>query len=138
MTRRRSWTSLLSSSLVALADVYLTTLVALLIDTAPRRTDITTLCGLPGNQDVTTTKDYTTALSSILQSGPAGLTVLPVSWPSSDQPPAQSTSQRNHLSQYLGQLQGEYDLLIADVGNQATNLASRLRATADELVMVTT
>ena len=107
----------------------------LLIETAPRRTDIATLCGLP---EWETNSSRTTDLASKLQRGPAGLMILPAIWTNPDQPPARSTSQSHHLFQQLGQLQGHYDLLIADVGNQTNSLSCHLRAAADELVLVTT
>ena len=110
----------------------------LLIETAPRRTDIATLCGLPENHHWETNSVRTTNLASKLQRGPAGLAVLPAIWTNPVQPPVQSTSQSHYLFQQLGQLQGQYDLLIADVGNQTNSLSCRLRAAADELILVTT
>lgn len=110
----------------------------LLIETAPYRTDIATLCGLPENRVWETNSSPTTDLVSKLQPGPVGLTVLPASWPTPDQSAAQSTSQSHHLFQQLSQLQEQYDMLIADVGNQTNSLSHRLRTAADELVLVTT
>ncbi len=110
----------------------------LLIETAPCRTDIATLCGLPENYGWETNSSPDTDLTSKLQCGPVGLTVLPASWANPDQSAAESTSQSHHLFQQLSQLQKQYDLVIADVGNQTNNLSCRLRTAADELLLVTT
>ena len=110
----------------------------LLVEAASCRTDVATLCGLSEDNRWETNCSRTTDLASKLQRGPAGLNVLPAIWTNPDQPPAQSTLQSQHLFQQLGQLQGQYDLLIADVGNQTNGLARRLRAAADELLLVTT
>ena len=110
----------------------------LLIETAPRQTDIATLCGLAENHHWETNSSRTTDLASKLQRGPAGLMILPAVWTNPDQPLARSTSQSHHLFQQLGQLPEQYDLLIADVGNQTNSLSCQLRAAADELVLVTT
>lgn len=110
----------------------------LLIETAPHRTDIATLCGLTEKHELNTNSTRQKDLSRLLQRGPAGLMILPATWVNSDQPSAQSISQSHRLPQHLVKFQSDYDLLIVDVGNQTTSLSYRLRAAADELVMVTT
>ena len=110
----------------------------LLIETAPHRTDIATLCGLTEKHVFYTNSTCQKDLSGLLQPGPAGLMILPATWANSNQLSIPTTSQNYRLPQHLVKLQGDYDPLIVDVGNQVTSLSNRLRAAADELVMVTT
>jgi len=110
----------------------------LLIETAPHRTDIETLCGLPGDQVSVTNETRRTDLCPIVQPGPAGLMILPASGGYLDQPTRRSTSPQSPMPKYLRQLQSDYDLMIADIGNQATSLSAHLYAAAHQLVMVTT
>lgn len=108
-----------------------------LVDADPRGGDVAALLGIDERYTLADVLQSRLTVDEALESGPAGLWVLPAAWAESDVLEAPAAAHERLFAQ-LEDLGRRVDFLLIDVGNAPDPLARRFWQAADRVLMVTT
>lgn len=107
-----------------------------LVDANFQQPDAAVLCGLDQRETIADVLGGRRTVAEVLQSGPAGIRVLPGDWAPEttvDCPP----QAHQRLVTALERLGCQADLVVVDMGSGCTHAANRLWQTADLVLLVT-
>jgi len=108
-----------------------------LVDADLYRADVATLCGLDERGNVADVLSARCAIHEVLQSGPAGIQVVPGLW-APGYPADYSETAQLRLLRQLRTLGRNADTVVMDVGNGGNEVLRRFWQAADDVLLVTT
>lgn len=108
-----------------------------LVDADLYRADVATLCGLEERGNVADVLSARRDIHEVLQSGPAGIKVVPGLWAPGHPADYSETAQQRLLRQ-LRTLGKHADMVVLDVGNGGNEVLRRFWNSADDVLLVTT
>jgi flagellar biosynthesis protein FlhG len=108
-----------------------------LVDADPHGGDLALRCRLEARHTLADVLSGQRSLPEAVESGPAGIRVLPGAWGVAEQSPASPDAQQRLVEQ-LQALRGEADWVVIDTGDGLSRLVRRFWLAADAVLVLTT